>query len=416
MKIRSVTYFFDPGWPLRRDRFDDASRLLEEARGAFQSGGYEVETTRVALVSFAKLIPEPSEEKCADLARRVEAECFVRAIDYASLGSALPESPLSYDLLPTLLASTENVFASAVIADRARGVSVRACQAAARAITRVSQLGGDGFANLRLAALACVPPFSPFFPAAYHDGGPAGFAIATEAADLAVEAISSSHSLREARTRLVELIEQHAGALTRGATRVASAAGGRFLGIDFSLAPFPEEMRSLGAALERLGVPGAGLAGTVTAAAILASALDQAEIHAIGFRGLLLPPLEDAVLARRVAEGVLTVSDLMLYSTLCGTGLDTIPLPGDVSPEQLSAQLLDLGALALRHDKPLTARLMPVPGKRAGDEVAFAFDYFAPSRVMALKSEGLTGLLSEEDWIDIPALHASRPTEKPKDG
>jgi uncharacterized protein (UPF0210 family) len=267
-----------------------------------------------------------------------------------------------------------------------------------------------------LAALACVPPFSPFFPAAYHDGGPAGFAIATEAADLAVEAISSSHSLREARTRLVELIEQHAEALTRGASRVASVTGGRFLGIDFSLAPFPEETRSLGAALEKLGVPAAGLAGTVTAAAILAAALDQAEIHTIGFRGLLLPPLEDAVLARRVAEGILTVSDLMLYSTVCGTGLDTIPLPGDVSPEQLSAQLLDLGALALRHDKPLTARLMPVPGKRAGDEVAFGFDYFAPSRVMALKSGGLAGLLADEDWIDIPALHASRPTEKPKDG
>ncbi|MGA2113087.1 MAG: DUF711 family protein [Anaerolineales bacterium] len=415
MKIRSVTYFFDPGWPLRRDRFDDASRLLEAARNAFPPAGYPVETTRVALGSFSHLIPEPNEENCAELSRRVEAECFVRAIDYASLGPALPDSSASYDFLPTLLASAENIFASAVIAEKPRGVSVRACQAAARAILHVSQLGGDGFANLRLAALACVPPFSPFFPAAYHDGGPPGFAIATEAADLAVEAISSSQNLVEARARLVEMIEQHAGALTRTASRVASATGVRYLGVDFSLAPFPEEARSLGTALERLGVPAAGLAGTVTAAAILAAALDQAEVQSIGFRGLLLPPLEDAVLARRAAEGLLTVSDLMIYSSLCGTGLDTIPLPGDVRPEQLAAQLLDLGALALRHDKPLTARLMPLPGKRSGDEVAFDFEYFAPSRVMTLKSEGLTGLLAREDWIEIPALHSSRPTEKPRE-
>lgn len=413
MKIRSVTYFFDPGWPLRRDRFDDASRLLEEARSVFPSMGYEVETTRVVLPSFCNMLPELNESRCADLSRRVEAECFVRAIDYASLGSALPTSPSSYDLLPTLLASAQNIFASAVIAEKNRGVSVRACQATARAIQRVSQLGGDGFANLRLAALACVPPFSPFFPAAYHDGGSPGFAIATEAADLAIEAIGSSQTLPEARARLGELIAQHAGAVARGANRAASAAGARFLGIDFSLAPFPEEKRSLGTALEKLGVPAVGMAGTVTAAAILAAALDQAEAQSIGFRGLLLPQLEDAVLARRAAQGLLTISDLMIYSSLCGTGLDTIALPGDIRPEQLAAQLLDVGALALRHDKPLTARLMPIPGRQAGDEVDFGFEYFAPSRVLALKSEGLTGLLAGEDWIEIPPLHSSRPSEKP---
>jgi hypothetical protein len=415
MKIRSVTYFFDPGWPLRRDRFDDAARLLEEARSALRTAGYEVETTRVALASFTRLLPELSEEKCADLSRRVEAECFLRGIDYASLGPALPDVPQSYELLPTLLASADNIFASSLIAERSRGVSVRACRGAARAIVRVSQIRGDGFSNLRLAALACVPPFSPFFPAAYHDGGPAGFALAPEAADLAVEATGLSQSLEEARTRLVGTIRQHAGALNLAAGRIAAATGVRFLGVDFSLAPYPEEVRSLGTALESLGVPSVGLAGTVAAAAILASALEEADIRSIGFRGLLLPTLEDAVLARRAAEGLLTVSDLMLYSTLCGTGLDTLPLPGDVSPDQLAALLLDVGVLALRHDKPLTARLMPLPGKGPDDEVSFGFEYFAPSRVLALKSEGLAGLLAREDWINIPALHASRPPEKPKD-
>jgi uncharacterized protein (UPF0210 family) len=416
MKIRSVTYFFDPGWPLRRERFDDASRLLQAARSAFCSAGYEVETTRVALVSFARLVPELNEGICADLSRQVEAECFLRGIDYVSLGPALPDLPQAYDLLPTLLASAENVFASALIAERPRGVSVPACQAAARAIARASQLRGDGFANLRLAALACVPPFSPFFPAAYHDGGPPGFALAPEAADLAVEATGLSHTLGEARTRLVEMIEQHAGTLALAAEHLASATGVRFLGVDFSLAPFPEETRSLATALESLGVPGTGMAGTAAATAILAAALDAAEIDSIGFRGLLLPVLEDAVLARRAAEGLLTISDLLLYATLCGTGLDTLPLPGDVSPDQLAALLLDVGALALRHDKALTARLMPIPGKRAGDEVSFGFEYFAPSRVMALKSAGLAGLLGAEDWIAIRALHAHPPFEKPREG
>ena len=92
---------------------------------------------------------------------------------------------------------------------------------------------------------------------------------------------------------------------------------------------------------------------------------------------------------------MLTVRDLLLYSAVCGTGLDTVPLPGDTSAGQIAALLLDLSALALRLDKPLTARLMPVPGKQAGDPTGFDFAFFANSRVMRLAAEPLTGALGE---------------------
>ena len=85
------------------------------------------------------------------------------------------------------------------------------------------------------------------------------------------------------------------------------------------------------------------------------------------FSGLMLPVLEDSVLAERAAEGTLTIKDLLLYSAVCGTGLDTVPLAGDINANQISSILMDLAALSLRLDKPLTARLMPIPGKKAGD-------------------------------------------------
>ncbi|HEX5941424.1 MAG TPA: DUF711 family protein, partial [Anaerolineales bacterium] len=88
------------------------------------------------------------------------------------------------------------------------------------------------------------------------------------------------------------------------------------------------------------------------------------------------------------------LKDVLLYSAVCGTGLDTIPLPGDTTAEQIIPLLLDLCALALRLDKPLTARLMPVPNKKAGDETNFDFAFFAPSRVMTLDSEELTASLA----------------------
>jgi len=77
---------------------------------------------------------------------------------------------------------------------------------------------------------------------------------------------------------------------------------------------------------------------------LIAEALDRAEYPKVGFNGVMLPVLEDTVLAGSAAANVLTVNDLLLYSAVCGTGLDTIPLPGSISEEQLYAVLLDLAA------------------------------------------------------------------------
>ena len=110
--------------------------------------------------------------------------------------------------------------------------------------------------------------------------------------------------------------------------------------------------------------------------------------------------MEDATLAGR-AHGPLEIKDLLLYATLCGTGLDTVPLPGNVTSEAITGLLMDLGALALRHHKPLTARLLPIPGKQAGDRVQFDFPYFADSTVMPLDIIDLGSDRIAGDWIEI---------------
>ena len=64
--------------------------------------------------------------------------------------------------------------------------------------------------------------------------------------------------------------------------------------------------------------------------------------------------------------------------------------------------MLDVGALAMRLNKPLTARLMPIPGKQAGDEVRFdAFPFFAPSRVLDVGAAPLTGLMGGDETFEI---------------
>jgi uncharacterized protein (UPF0210 family) len=401
MKIRSITYFFSPSWPINERAFEKAGGFISAAQTRFESAGYEVETVRLASVPFSRLLGSLDAKIAITFLQQVEFLAQSQGFSYVSAGPALPEFSRSFSLIPEAMAATENVFFSGMMTLPDGGVSLPAVRACAEVIQEVAPLTPDGFANLRFAALANVPPGSPFFPAAFAGENSPSFALATEAADLAVEAFSQANSLEEARRNLQTTLESHAGALNKAARFLSEEFRTPFGGIDFSLAPFPEEALSLGTALERLGVPAVGLHGSLAAAAILADTLDRAHFQHTGFSGLMLPVLEDASLARRAAEGILSVKDLLLFSAVCGTGLDTIPLPGDTQAEALAAILLDLAALAQRLDKPLTARLMPIPGKSAGDPTQFDFPYFANSRVMAIQSAPLGGLLAGEGIFDL---------------
>lgn len=405
MKIRSITYFCNPGWPLDLSRIQQAAQFAAEARPAFERVGFDVQTVRLATVPFPRLLPDCRRDTVVNFAQALEAELIPKGFEYIAIGPALPDNLDSYAVIPDIVAETGYSFTSGLMASRDGGLSLPAVRACAEIIHALGSQDQAGFANLYFAALANVPSGTPFFPAAYHDGGSAAFAIATEAADLAVTAFTKAGSLAEARQALTYALEQHAQKLAVVAENLAhqfaSSSNLRFGGIDCSLAPFPEVESSLGTALERLGVPAVGLHGSLAAAAFMTAAVDQADFPRTGFSGLMLPVLEDATLAIRASQAVLTIKDMLLYSAVCGTGLDTVPLPGDTTVEQLQAVLLDLAALALRLDKPLTARLMPVPGKAAGDPTSFDFAFFANSRVLGLDAQPLTGHLGGDEEFPI---------------
>jgi len=331
------------------------------------------------------------------LAEQLEKLIWQIGVGHLSVGPALPESPRSYEVIPEAIAASQNIFFDGVMADKNIGISLAAIKACAEVMVKSAPIDPNGFANLRFAALANVNAGAPFFPAAYHDSDQPAFAIATEAADLAVDAFSQAKTLEAGRQTLIAEIEKHGKQLSK----VAQSLDFKFGGVDFSLGPFPAEAQSLGTAFERMGVPRLGLHGSLAAAAILTEAIDRANFPRTGFSGLMMPVLEDATLAKRAADGTLSVKDVLLYSAVCGTGLDTIPLPGDTTADQIVPLLLDLSALALRLDKPLTARLMPVPGKKAGDLTSFDFGFFANSKVMSLDSLRLNSLLAGDETFSI---------------
>jgi len=97
-----------------------------------------------------------------------------------------------------------------------------------------------------------------------------------------------------------------------------------------------------------------------------------------------LPVLEDKVLAQRWAQSTYDIDSLLAYSAVCATGLDTVPLPGDVSVEQIEYVFADIASLAFKWNKPLAGRILPVKGKKPGDQTNFQDPYLFNTTLRSL--------------------------------
>ena len=401
MKIRSISCFIDPASEALETGIEKRARFAQEAVSLFNQAGYEVQTTRLVTTPFPRWFSSLEPAAAVRQALEIEKSAGENHFSYLALGPALPEQPQSYAVIPDILSATQHVFLGGFMASRAAGISLAGVKACARVIHQAATITPDGFANLRFAAIANLPPYGPFFPSSYASGPEPAFSLAIESADLAIAAFQQARTLEECRQNLLASLDLHSRRLMEVSMQLQQAHQVEFKGLDISLAPYPEDWCSMGKALELLGPTSAGLSGSLAAAAFIADTLDMGTWKKVGFNGLMLPVLEDSVLAQRSSDGTLTLRDLLLFSAVCGAGLDTVPLPGDSTVEQLTAVLLDVAALANRLGKPLTARLMPVPGKKAGENTSFDFSFFANGSVLDLPAQPLSGPLAGSETFTL---------------
>ena len=398
MRIRALTLFCNPGFPPNRLLLQQVGVFANHVSAALGKAGFPVASLRMAtppLGSF--LTPADLPHAAGVLAIETHAEGF----EYLALGPARADHLEEYAQIPAILGQSPALFASGFLTTPQHAISLPAARACARVITSLAGQEPDGFANLRFTALANTQPNGPFFPSAYAAPGAPAFALAIEGADLALEAFTNAISLEAARESLAATITDKAKAISTVVAPLAKAYGIPFKGFDFTLAPFPDQANSIALALEALGLPAFGLHGSLLASAFLTETLDRAEYPRVGFNGLMLPVLEDSRLAELAGTDEINLQSLLTFSAVCGTGLDVIPLPGDTSAEELFPLLLDVAALALRLDKPLTARLMPIPGKRAGEMTSFGFEYFANAAIMPVHARPLHGLLNNAETLEL---------------
>jgi uncharacterized protein len=369
-RVRTITAGVGLTTAKELDRLEAAVALLERGKKMFEADGYEVETLRVATPPLvAELSGSARDAALADL-QALDRVAQTRDV-LVSIGPIL----LADRADPTLAAwaaelarTTTKISFSVVVAAPGSGTQPHAVKAAADAMVAIARSTPGGLGNFRFAAAANIPAGTPFFPVAYH-GGRDSVAVGLESASLAEAALGSAQDAHDATARLRARLDEALAPVERTAAAFARREGQAYLGIDPS--PAPAKDRSIGAAIEALTHKPFGSASTLDACAAITGALKSLRVRSCGYAGLMLPVLEDPVLAQRATEGRYGIRELLLYSSVCGTGLDVVPLPGDAPSETIANVILDVAALSARLGKPLSARLFPVPGKKAGDLARF---------------------------------------------
>jgi len=369
MRIRTITAGVAVSGPDDVEALDRALARLLRVRKRMQDAGFEVQTIRVATTPLVADLDEGKRLAIGALEKFDAAVAAENAI--LSIGPILAVDRFDPALgawAAELARRTKQISFSVTVASAEHGIYRSAIRSAAQVIADLSRVDATGSANFRFAAAASVPAGTPFFPVAYHQG-PDSLAFGLESAGLLQRAFEGAADFDDAAVRLRGVMEAQLGPIDAMGSQFAAAERVQYLGIDTS--PAPGMDRSIGAAIETLTRQPFGRPSTLQACATITAVLKSLSIRSCGYSGLMLPVLEDPILAQRGRERCYGMQELLLYSTVCGTGLDVVPIPGDTGADVIGRIIADVATLAYRLRKPLSARLFPVPGKASGDVVRF---------------------------------------------
>ena len=374
-KVRAITGFVRLDQGRYEQQVADALAVLGKVKSEFERQGYEIESLRLTTQPLAELVAGMSEDKALEFLGRFDAlsakENFTPNVGPAMLHESDDEAAMR--VLERALSTLPNIEGSAIIADDA-GIHWKTIHRTAELVKYVSEHSPHSQGTFNFAATAMLKPYAPFYPGSYHTGSGGQFAIGFEGAGVVRDVFARDKGNAAAATAdLTAALTVHAAVADAIGRQVAAETGWTYMGVDPTPAPLGDV--SIAAAMEAFTGAKFGSSGTLTAARIITAAVKAVPQKQIGYAGLMVPVMEDKLLAERWAEGTYNVDSLLAYSAVCGTGLDTVPLPGDVSLEQMERMYADVASLAVKWNKPLSARLQPVPNKKAGEWTEFQDPY-----------------------------------------
>jgi uncharacterized protein len=382
-KVRAITAFVRLDRSTPTHQVSEALSVLRAAKSEFEQQGYQVETLRIVTQPLGELISGLSEADALKFLKTFDGlgkkENFLPSVGPAMMRDS--DDPKTIHLLAKALVAYPDLQANTIMAGD-DGIHWKVIRETATLVHYVAEHSEHSQGNFAFTGTAMLKPLGPFYPGTYHTGAGKQFSLGFEGANVVQEVFARTHGdFNGSVAELTEQLTVHAKVGESIGEKVAASTGWEFMGVDPTPAPLGDV--SIGTAMETYTGAKFGSSGTLTAALVITTAVKAVPVKQIGYSGLMIPVMEDKHLADRWAEGTYNIDDLLAYSSVCGTGLDTIPLPGDVTEEQIARILGDVASLAWKWHKPLSARLLPVKGLKAGDRTQFNDEFLFNTSVRA---------------------------------
>ncbi|MCL5257605.1 MAG: DUF711 family protein [Chloroflexi bacterium] len=373
--IRTITGFISTKDSPKLDRLVDTVLAV---RDEYRLAGYEVQTVRITTDILEQNGGIDSLAGYESLLSQLERNEDVSFYHLGALEAEAEANPESEERLVDAFMNHPKAFMA--VDAGGREVSKALCLSGARICKGIASI--SSFECRRFGVYGGVTSSAPFYPASKVLGNSLKFGIGSQCANLAVE--EAARSKGDMNLFESSLQERMNSEFARMVEVVPPGLREQFIGCDTSLAPYPADEVSIANAIEiALGKP-FGSSGTLSVCRLLTRVMQNVDVPRTGLCGLMLPVVEDNVLGRRGVEGRYSWKELLLYSAVCATGLDTVPISGRTSVEDLADCYHDLATMAVKLGKPLSARFFVEPEKLPGETVTYDWEFAAESPVLEI--------------------------------
>ena len=370
-----------------------AGNLMESCEEVSTRYGVPIVNRRLAVTPLADLGSGLEPEGFVKLAQVLDRAAAELGVDFVGGFTAQVQKGASagdmalIEALPAALLSTERVCASINVASTQAGLNMDVVQRLGNTLRELAEgsKDRDGIGCAKLVIFANQPEDNPFMAGAYHGHGEpeavinvgvSGPGVVARALERRIEADGIE---KLGLDDLAEEIKRTSFRVTRCGEilgrDVARKMNVDFGVVDLSLAPTPAVGDSVGEILKILGVDAVGAPGSTACVALLNDAVKKGGAFASqtvgGLSGAFIPVCEDAVLAEAAARHELSLEKLEAMTSVCSVGLDMIAVPGDTPPATLAALIADEMMIGVINRKTTGVRVIPVPGKQAGDVAEF---------------------------------------------
>ncbi|MFO7956999.1 MAG: PFL family protein [Candidatus Brocadiia bacterium] len=400
----------DIGQLCRKVRLKVRSRAGNMVRACEEVGtkyGIPVVNKRLAVSPVSALSAGGGEEAFFQIARALDGAAEEVGVDLVGGFTALvqkgmtPAEKALIRAIPRTLSGTDRLCAGVNVASTAAGINVDAINLVAGVIRQTAQETADraGFGAAKMTVFANIPEDNPFMAGAYLGYGEPDCVVNI--------GVSGPGVVKRAVERLVqqdesadlgdiaEQIKKTSFRVTRVGEligrEVAARLGVEFGIVDLSLAPTPRVGDSVGEILQAMGVARLGSPGSTAAVALLNDAVKKGGVFASssvgGLSGAFIPVSEDSALSEAVRNGDLTLEKLEAMTSVCSVGLDMVAVPGDTDAATIAALIADEMSIGVVNRKTTSVRIIPVPGKQAGEMAVFG-GLFGESVILPVRSVG----------------------------